>query len=293
MKDNTIEAIKVTPTGADLGADVTGVDLSVPLDDRVFQKIYDAWNDHLVLRFREQKLDDDALANFSQRFGVLDDAPTRAEQMQDAPRRPEIAVISNIISDEGRPVGGLGNSELVWHQDMSYKDLPPKASMLYGVEVPESGGATSFYNLYSAYEALPDTMKRRISGLSCKHDATRNSAGQLRIGMEENYSNEDRPGAVHPLVARHPDTGRAGLYLGRRPNAWIVGLDDAASSDLLDELWAHIEAHAFVWEQHWQPGDAVLWDNRCTLHKRGALDPAQRRRMHRTQIRDDARPVAA
>jgi taurine dioxygenase len=132
-----------------------------------------------------------------------------------------------------------------------------------------------------------------VQGLSCKHDATRNSSGQLRQGFDESYANAARPGAIHPVVARHPETGKPSLYLGRRPNAWIVGFSDADSDALLDQLWAHIESGPFSWAQQWQPGDLVIWDNRCTLHRRDQLDPSLRRLMHRTQVRDTARPIAA
>lgn len=284
--------IEIKPSGAALGADVVGIDIKAGISDDDFKAIYRAWNDHLVLRIRGQQLDDEALAEFSRRFGELDDAPKRPENVPYHPSRKEITVLSNIV-EGGKPIGGLGNSELVWHQDMSYNELPPKASLLYGIETPATGGDTSFYNLYAAYETLPEALKARIAGLSCKHDATRNSAGELRAGVAESYSNEDRPGAVHPLVVRHGDTGRTALYLGRRPNAWIVGLSDADSDALLDELWAHINNGPHHWSQQWQPGDLVIWDNRCTLHRRGELDPSQRRLMHRTQVRDEARPVAA
>lgn len=285
-------SIEVVPSGGPLGADIRGLDLRAPLGEDVFRQIHKAWNDHLVLRFRGQKLDDDALTAFSRRFGELDMAPIRAATDPYHPSRPEITVVSNVI-EGGRPLGGLGNSELVWHQDMSYNDLPPKASLLYGIETPATGGETFFYNLYTAYETLPPDLQRRIAGLTCKHDATRNSSGQLRNGYRERYSNAERPGAVHPLVVRHAETGRPALYLGRRPNAWIVGLADAESDALLDQLWAHIHGGSAYWAQQWQPGDLVIWDNRCTLHRRNQLDPAIRRHMHRTQVRDSARPVAA
>ncbi|MEZ5856810.1 MAG: TauD/TfdA family dioxygenase [Hyphomicrobiaceae bacterium] len=285
-------AITVVPTGASLGADIQGLDLAASIDDTTFQAIYQAWNDHLVLRFRGQKLDDDQLAAFSRRFGELDNAPISAKDSPLARHRKDIAVISNIVMD-GKPIGGLGNSELVWHQDMSYVDLPPKASLLYGIETPPKGGETFFYNLYKAYETLPASLKARIQGLSCKHDATRNSSGQLRQGFAERYTNAERPGAIHPLVVRHPETGRPSLYLGRRPNAWVVGLSDAESDALLDELWAHVANGPFHWAQQWQPGDLVIWDNRCTLHRRNTLDPSLRRLMHRTQVKDTARPTAS
>ena len=284
--------ITVVPTGGPLGADIVGLPASAEIDEAGFRQIYAAWNDHLVLRFRGLALSDDQLTAFSRRFGDLDMAPIRAGKDPNHPSRPEIAVISNVV-ENGRALGGLGNSELVWHQDMSYNDLPPKASLLYGIEVPATGGETFFYNLYTAHETLPADLKRAIAGRSCKHDATRNSSGQLRNGYAETYSNEARPGAVHPLAVRHPETGRTSLYLGRRPNAWIVGMSAADSDALLDALWRHVETGPHSWAQQWRKGDLVIWDNRCTLHRRNQLDASVRRHMHRTQVRDAARPVAA
>ncbi len=292
MDQTNTSSIRVLSTGAALGADVRDIDLSSRIDDKAFRDIYEAWNDHLVLRFRGQRLDDNALVAFSRRFGELDMAPTPAPGERMVVTLPEVAVISNIVVG-GKAVGSLGNSELVWHQDMSYNELPPKASLLYGIETPSAGGETFFYNLYEAYGTLPQALKSRIQALSCKHDATRNSSGQLRKGFEERYSNAERPGAIHPLVVRHPETGRSSLYLGRRPNAWIVGLSDADSDALLDELWAHVQEGPHLWTQEWRQGDLVIWDNRCTLHRRNQLDPSLRRLMHRTQVRDKTRPVAA
>ncbi|MFT5509789.1 MAG: taurine dioxygenase [Hyphomicrobiaceae bacterium] len=283
--------VEVQPSGAALGADIVGINLQTDLTDATFAQIEDAWHQHSVLRFRGQQLDDDTLAAFSARFGALDMAPVTRSGKPYILERPEITVLSNVVVD-GKAMGALGNSELVWHQDMSYNELPPKASLLYGIEVPKEGGDTQFYSLYEAYNTLPADLARRIQGVTCKHDATRTSSGELRHGYEESYSNEERPGAVHPLVVRHPASGRKALYLGRRPNAWIVGLSNADSDALLDELWAHIANHDFVWTQQWQVGDLVIWDNRCALHRRNQLDPATRRLMHRTQVQDVATPVA-
>ncbi len=290
MTATTQDRIEVKPTDGPLGADVVGLDLTHDVDERMFRQIYQAWNAHLVLRFRGQSLDDDQLAAFSRRFGELDKAPIAAKDGPLARNRDDVAVISNIV-EGGKPIGGLGNSELVWHQDMSYNELPPKASLLYGLETPTVGGETFFYDLYDAYATLSPDLKARIEGRACKHDATRNSSGALRHGFKDSYANAERPGAIHPLVVRHPETGRASLYLGRRPNAWIVGLSDGESDALLDALWAHIHTGAAFWAQTWKAGDLVIWDNRCTLHRRNQLDPSQRRRMHRTQVRDTARPA--
>ena len=136
--------------------------------------------------------------------------------------------------EQGKPIGGLGNHESKWHTDMSYVDVPPMASALYALEVPPSGGDTSFCNMIAAYEALPDTTQEMIAHLSCVHDSSLNSVGQLRIGFEEVTDPRRTPGAVHPLVRTHPVTGRQGLFLGRRRNAYIPGLDLAESEALLD-----------------------------------------------------------
>jgi taurine dioxygenase len=283
---------EVIPSGAALGADVVGLDLKKSIDKETFERVLDAWNEHLVLRFRDQMLSEEEFVRFSSYFGSLDDAPVRPVHGTYHPRSAKINVVSNIVSN-GVAVGGLGNSELVWHQDMTYKSLPPKASILYGIQTPKTGGDTHFYNLNCAYENLPEELIKKIKGLSCKHDATRNSAGQLRAGFDEEYDNMRRPGAIHPLVIKHHSTDKASLYVGRRPNAWIVGLTDKESDELLDEIWAHIEDGSYHWSQRWQPNDVVIWDNRYTLHMRGNLDESQDRLMHRTQIRDDTPPTAS
>ena len=151
---------EVIPTGAALGADIVGLDLTQEIDGDVFKKVTAAWDQHLVLRFRNQNLTEDQFVRFSQYFGALDKAPTRPVNGAYHPTREEIAVISNIVK-EGVAIGGLGNSELVWHQDMTYKDLPPKASILYGLTTPATGGDTHFYNLNRAYETLARRVAQR------------------------------------------------------------------------------------------------------------------------------------
>src|SRR6476646_10786111 len=194
MDQNDTSSVQVLPTGVALGADVGDFDLSSEIDDKVSGDIYKAWHEHLVLRFRDHQLDDNALVTFSRRFGELDMAPTPAPGERMVVTLPEVAVISNIVVG-GKAVGSLGNSELVWHQDMSYNELPPKASLLYGIETPSAGGETFFYDLYKAYATLPESLRTWVQELSCKHDATRNSSGQLRKGFRERYSNSERPGA--------------------------------------------------------------------------------------------------
>ena len=276
-------ALKVIPTGAALGAEIAGVDLRA-ISDAEFDAVHRAWIDHLVLLFRGQSLGDDDLIAFSRRFGALDWAPVQETGRRFVEGKPEIYVVSNVI-ENGEPIGSLGAGEAVWHTDMSYIPDPPKASMLYALEVPAAGGDTGFLNMYAAYESLPVALKRRIEGLQLKHDGTYNSGGYVRLGVEAKDDPVTSVGAVHPLVCTHPESGHRALYLGRRRNAYIVGLPLIESEALLDEIWRYAAQDELTWYNQWRAGDLVLWDNRCTMHRRNAFDANARRIMHRTQIK--------
>ncbi len=281
--------VSVIPTGKALGADIRGVNLAENIDAANFKALLDAWSKHLVLRFRGQKLSDPDLERFSARLGPLDRAPHYTAGTEVTVKSDFVTVISNVMLN-GKPIGDLGNSEALWHTDMSYNDVPPMASALYALEIPPTGGETGFCNMYLAYENLPAPLKERVESLQCKHDSSRNSTGGLRRGQPEITTPRDAPGAVHPLVRTHPVTGRNALFLGRRLNAYIVGLEPAESESLLDTLWAHATKPEYTWYQEWKLGDLILWDNRCVMHRRNAFDGSQRRIMHRTQLGGD-RPV--
>jgi len=210
--------------------------------------IKQAWGANLVLRFRNQKLSDDDLMRFSRYFGDLDWAPIAADRVkvpgedryiEIAPEgRQYVMVISNVV-EGGMPIGQLGAYEAIWHTDMSYIELPPSASALYSLEVPPSGGDTGFCNMYLAYDTLPSHLRQQIEGRVCRHDASRNSAGELRRGFVDAPDPTQTVGAEHPIVRTHPITGRKALFLGRRRNAYVVGLRLEKSEALLDALWEH------------------------------------------------------
>jgi len=282
--------LAVIPTGKALGAEIQGVDLqTLEADD--FARIYRGWLDHSVLLFRGQTLDDDDLIAFSERFGDLDWAPVQESGRRFVEGHPEIYVVSNVM-ENGAPIGSLGAGEATWHTDMSYLQDPPKASILYALEVPPSGGNTYFNSMYRAYEFLPDAVKKRIEGKTLKHDATYNSGGYVRQGVAAIDDPVTSPGTYHPLVCTHPETKRRVLYLGRRRNAYIEGLSLAESESLLDELWMYANREELEWHNEWRVGDLVLWDNRCTMHRRDPFDASSRRVMHRTQIKGETRPSA-
>jgi taurine dioxygenase len=282
--------LQVVPTGAALAGEVRGVDLR-GIDDSAFAAIHRAWLDHLVLLFRGQDMDDDDLIAFSRRFGELDLAPIQENGRRFVEGHPEIYVVSNVI-ENGVAIGSLGAGEAVWHTDMSYLEDPPKASMLYAIEVPPAGGSTGFTNMYRAYEELPEALKRRIEGRRLKHDGTYNSGGYVREGINATDDPVASPGTYHPIVCAHPETGRRCLYLGRRRNAYIEGLPLAESEALLDDLWRYATREELSWYNAWRVGDLVLWDNRCTMHRREPFDAASRRIMHRTQMKGQSRPAS-
>jgi taurine dioxygenase len=282
--------IRVLPSQKALGAEVQDADLRT-IDNESFADIHRAWLDYSVLLFRGQNLTDEDLIAFSKRFGELDWAPIQESGRRFVEGHPEIYVVSNVV-ENGVPIGSLGAGEATWHTDMSYLQDPPKASILYALEVPPSGGNTYFCSMYLAYESLPAELKRRVEGLSIKHDGTYNSGGYVRQGVTAVDDPVASPGAVHPLVCTHPETKRRLLYLGRRRNAYIPGLALAESESLLDELWSCATREDFAWHNEWRVGDLVLWDNRCTMHRRDPFDANARRIMHRTQIKGQTRPSA-
>jgi len=275
--------VRVRRVDAVLGAEVEGVDLRA-LDAASFAAIHRAWLDHQVLLFRNQRLGDGDLVAFSRRFGDLDEAPVQETGQRFVEGMPEIYVVSNVMRD-GQPIGSLGSGEAVWHTDMSYLPDPPKASALYALEVPAEGGDTWFCSMYAAWDGLPAALQRRVEALRVKHDGTYNSGGYVRQGVAPTGDPRTSPGTLHPIVTLHPETGRRSLYLGRRRNAYIDGLPLAESDALLDDVWAHATRDALTWRHRWRAGDLVLWDNRCTMHRRDAFDASARRVMHRTQIK--------
>ncbi len=279
-------SVEVVPTGKALGAEIVGVDLR-KLSADAFARIANAYADHLVVLIRGQDLSDPDLIAFGKRFGELEPPGMSIIGKPYLDDYPDVLVISNLKSEDGMPLGNLGDGEAIWHTDMSYRETPVSAAILHAWEVPPSGGDTSFANQYLAYETLPGDLHDKIEGRIMVHDETYNSAGQLRKGFGEVTDPRDAPGARHPIVRTHPVTGRKCLYLGRRRNGCILGLDLDDSEETLDRLWAHASQPSLTWTHRWQKGDVLIWDNRCVLHRRDSFDPASRRMMHRVQIKGE------
>ncbi len=278
--------MQIIPFEAALGAEITELDAAMALAPAAKAALRDALDAHLVLLLRNQSLDDPTLQRFSEIFGELDPPGPNPYGAPFLPAFPMINVISNIV-EGGRPVGNLGAGEAVWHADMTYIAAPPKAAILYAIEVPEGQGDTYFANQFRAFEALDADLREATAGLTLVHDAAHNSAGMLRRGHVEPADPTETVGARHPIVRRDSRTGNRALFLGRRPHAYIDGLPLAESERMLDRLWAAATRPEHVWRHSWRAGDLLIWSNLAVLHRRDAFDASARRLMHRTQIKGD------
>ena len=240
------------------------------------------WARHPVLVFRRQALSEDELANFSALFGPLERI-VRTEWA--SPVRPEVGVISNLKDAQAKPIGGLGDGEIQWHSDQSYMLNPATGAMLYALELPPEGGMTSWVDLCAAYAGLPDRLKHVVAGRRAIFDYAKRLAGYQ--GVDRVISEEAKrrtPPILHPMVHAHPVTGRKALYLDSTTTIGIEGMDATSGSVLLEEIYEFATRPEFVYRHRWQVGDALLWDNGFTMHRREPFDPSARRLMKRTTI---------
>ena len=273
-------SLTVRPLSSALGAEIIGVDLSRPLDDATVAAVKAAWNEHLVLLFRDQALSEDDQVRFARHFGELQQRPRPKDLRAEAKvKNPEVMLVSN-IRENGKPIGSLPDGEMQFHSDMCYIPAPPKGTFLYAIEIPSEGGDTLFLNMYKAYETLPPETKARIKD--------KNAVNVFLYGSTSRDGNKPdfniHPHATHPMVRAHSDTGRPALYLNRLMTWNIEGMEGAEGQELLDSLFDHIEQPQFIYEHKWKVGDLILWDNRCTLHARTDFSDQERRLLRRVVV---------
>ena len=262
--------------------EVLGLRLWKPQDDQTIDELRDLWARHPVLVFRRQALSEDELADFSARFGPLE-RTVRADWA--SPVRPEVSLISNLKDAQAKPIGGLGDGEIQWHSDQSYMLNPATGAMLYALELPPEGGATSWVDLCAAYTGLPERLRCAVEGKHAVFSYIKRLAGYQdvdRVISEE--AKRKTPPILHPLVHTHPVTGRKALYLDSTTTVGINGMDEASGVALLAEIYEFATRPEFTYCHHWQIGDALLWDNGFTMHRREPFDPLARRLMKRTTI---------
>ncbi len=281
-------AVTVTPMSAACGAEISGVDLSVPLSAEDVAAIHRAWLDHLVIVFRGQDLTPADHKRACGHFGKIGEYNRPKERQHPKHASDEIMLISNIRED-GQPIGAHPDGEMMWHTDTAYHGSPHKATTLYGVEVPAIGANTKFSNQYLVYEALPAALRERLRG------AMAMNAYEFGTTVKdfERYDREAVPHHAHPVFRKHPETGRAAVYVCPLMTEEIIGLDAAESKAILAEIYAIQGRDEFVYEHVWRAGDMVMWDNRCLVHARTDFPPDQRRLLRRVTISDEYEDMAA
>lgn len=277
---STATVIEIIPSGAPLGAEVRGVDLAHDQPGPVVFAILQAFADHQLLVFRGQELSRERQMEVSEWFGPTYVPPPDIPVLGDA-SQPPVVPVSNMV--EG---GVLGEGALPAHSDLQYMPVPLLGAMLHAVEVPETGGDTSWANLHVAYEELDVADKALVEDLRVwAYNPYAGRFAELNIGGDtQKHIEGEVERFYHPVVRTHPVTGRKALYISYL-SFGLQGLPDPAQErDVLRRLQRHVDQPQFYYTHRWQPGDVVVWDNRCTNHKRADFDPTQRRVMYRTQI---------
>ena len=268
------------------GAEVVGLDLSVPLANEDFARIHRAHLAHHVLVFRDQCITPDEHVRFSQRFGPLQIHVQRKFQLAG---HPPVLVVSN-IRENGQPIG-LGDAGHFWHSDLSYKERPSLGSLLHAQELPSEGGDTLFADQHAAYEALPSALKARIDKMQAEHsylaryDELR-ARNPWRPALTQAQIDEVRP-VIHPVVRTHPETGRKALFVSEHFTTRILGLAESDSRLLLQELFAASTQPRLQYRHRWQAHDLVFWDNRSVVHLAAGTPDHLRRKLYRTTIEGD------
>jgi alpha-ketoglutarate-dependent taurine dioxygenase len=277
-------AVKVTPLSPALGAEISGVDLKKPLSPGEVVAIQQAWNEHLVLVFRDQDISQDDQLRFAAYFGELGSrrkAPpklaNRAEGiLQD---HEKILLVSNIRID-GEAIGAFGDGEFWFHIDSGYTPRPYKYTFLFALELPSEGGHTLFSNMYKAYDAVPESLKAKLKGRRALHiheyNRNRQASHAGDIGNVPHYH--------HPVFVRHPETGRTSLFVDRLMTTSIEGFSEEESAATLSELYEIGERRELIYEHIWRLGDFLMWDNRCTIHARTDFPKHERRLLRRCAV---------
>ncbi len=279
--------VEFTKLSQHTGAEIKGVDLRRPIEPDIAREIYDIFVEHCVVLFRDQDLTQDDLVRATANFGDLADPgrppefrPVGMEKMN-----PQIMLITNIRED-GKPIGALPDGEMWFHHDTIHRELPTKATMLYSVAVPTFGGETVFSNLFAAYKELPDDLRAKIDGRMARNAFSFNSTYK-----DDPNAVAARNEAIHPAVRTHEDNGRKAIYLNRLMSQQLIGLPEDESQAVLDRIFDHIEQPKYLYEHQWRKGDALMWDNRSSIHARKDFPADQIRLMWRTVIKGTQRPV--
>ena len=276
--------MQIVPSQDVIGAEIRGVDLAAPISDEVFRRIETAFNTHAVICFPQQVLKEEQLIAFALRFGTIQ---CNYLTQYAHPRFPEITYISN-IKENGRDIGHA-DAGSVWHTDGSYTAHPPRATLLYALEVPmENGvalGDTQFSSAAAAHDSLPQEMQQQIAGLRAIHQVAGRRA-KTGTGHWDQAQRLAQPSVIHPVVRTHPHTGRKCLYVSKGECEGIEGMASEEAASLIDTLAERTVDPRFRHTHHWRVHDILMWDN-CAVQHLASFDykwPRHRRLMHRITV---------
>lgn len=278
--------IEVVPLARHIGAEIRGIDLRHKPDAETVAAIYRAWLDHLVIVFPGQSLSQEDLIRVTGYFGEIAALSRPAKYFPKGYSRllPGIMLISN-IRENGEPIGALPDGEMMFHHDMIHAPVPSKATLLYSVEIPSSGGNTLFASGYAAYDTLDPAIRDRLEGRRALHHY---NYGSTQKG--DGRGTEAFAECVHPVFRTHEETRRKAVYVNRLMTVKVEDMAQDESDRLLGAVFDHAERREFVYAHAWRVGDLLLWDNRCSSHARTDFPSAERRLMLRTTVEGTARP---
>ena len=280
-------SIEILPSNAGFGVDIMGFDFDA-LDDRQVAAVRAAWLDHAVVRFRGYQISDEQQLRFTSKLGEFVKHPQQMKGAQGAhPRYEEMFVIGN-AKVAGKDTGVMGNSEARFHTDTWFYERPPAAALLHAIELPPEGGDTYFADMYAVLDRIPSAVRKVLEGRLIQSTTIFDGAGRVRAGQEAPDTDDIRLWAHmrHPIIRTHGESDRNCIYIGVEPGRneglWIVGLPLDESAAILSEVFEYVHQPDVQFKQVWEDGDMIMWDNRCTMHRRDGWPGEYTRVMHRT-----------
>jgi taurine dioxygenase len=278
-----VRTISITKLHPVIGAEISGVDLSRPLDPETLREIMEAWHAHTVLLFRDQVLTEDDQRRFAAHFGpVAKRVPPKpgASGVDDSPAWDDMMLVSDHVDAKGKPLGTLGHGEMWFHTDKCYHRRPHRATFLYGIEIPSEGGHTRFSSMYAAHDKLPPDLKRRLDSAMVMQGQQYGVGRRIDVTLPLASTHHCR----QPIVVTNPGSGRKALYVASQNSMWIEGMERDESETLLQQLFAIAEDPTIIYEHAWRVGDLIMWDNLACLHARTDWPSEQRRTLRRCTV---------
>ena len=276
----------LVPLSPAIGVEVRGIDLRADLDEATRAALRTAWAENCILLVRGQDLTEDEQFAYARIYGEIADrvAPPVEKRSYRADPTNKMQLVTDRLDDRGRPLGSLGDGEMWFHTDKCYIEKPHRASFLYAVEIPSSGGHTKFANLYNAYDRLPTELRNKLEGRKVLQLYDYGKAGHANL--DQNL--DELLHYWQPLFVTNPDTGCKAVYISRLMSVRIEGMDDTESRTTLDRISDIIEAPDNIYDHAWTPGDIIIWDNLSSLHARTEWPADERRTLRRVTIKGNA-----